>query len=374
MIRKHPLFWKEWKSAKWWSLLISAIFIIMFLSINNKLQRIKELISLYDINSINERGIYLESMSIFEENFSDGLAMAALAMVPIVIIISTLLFQSDRKEKIGAFVSSLPFTKKDQFKVKWYVGLKVITVPFAITSLLSVLMRLANWGWIQAQYAVSANGNTIMAHDTLAAVILSLLQIYLFFIAFYSFLMLVQTLVGNNIAASVIGVIVLAVPWFLIETVATTLSRMLNRPHLIRPYHHENWSLFYTLMFSARDYISVEAANESFGVGVFSYDYYWLKIGVLILIIGSSLYGGIGFYGRNENSRNGQLVMFDWAGKLLTVGVTICTALLGNTVLRLLFVSNTNFIYELITLVFSGFMGHMMIGKILSLTGGVKYD
>ena len=278
-----------------------------------------------------------------------------------------MLFQSERRESVGAFVSSLPFTKREQFKVKWAVGMVTISIPFIITAILTLLMRRTNWGWIKGYYAMSDSGHKIIAHDTLWVVILTLLQLYLFFMAFYSFLMLMQTLIGKNIVASIMGVIVLAVPWFVIETGVTTLSRMLNKP--IRLYGHEDWSMFYTLMVPARDYI--EIYPEKYGglsIGVFSGQYFWIKIIVLLLIIGLSLYAGIEFYGRNDNSRNGQLVMFDWAGQILVIGFTVCAALLGNTEFRILLIKETNFIYEIITLTISALIGYMIIRKTLNLS------
>lgn len=371
MLIKHPLFWKEWKNAKWWSALMIGIFVIMFLSINHELQYIQTLTS--DLSTGD--ALYRKSINVFEGNFSNALFGVSLVFVPIIIVITTMLFQSDRKESIGAFISSLPFAKKEQFKVKWLVGVVTITIPFVISSILTLLIRAANWGWIKEFYAISATGNQFVLHDTLAALTLGLLQVYLFFIAFYSFLMLVQTLIGNNVAASVIGVIVLAAPWFIINTGKITISYILNMPIRIYQSSFSDWSLFYKLMAVPRRYIEIRNKNEyPYHIGVFSYDYFWLKVAVLIIITGLSIYAGIQSYARNENSRNGQLTMFDWVGKLLVIGFTVCMALLGNTVLRGLFLQKTNPIYELATLIISGFAGFLIIKKIVSLSGGVGHD
>lgn len=371
MLTKHPLFWKEWKNAKWWSILMVGVFVIMFLSINHELQYIQML----ENDLLTGEVVYHKSINIFEENFSNALFGASLVFLPITVVITALLFQSDRKESIGAFISSLPFTKKEQFKVKWLVGVMTITIPFAITSILTLLIRAANWRWIKAFYGTSAIDKQFIQHDTLIAVMLGLLQVYLFFITFYSFLMLVQTLIGNNIAASMIGVIVLAVPWFVINTGRSTISYMLNMPIRLYQSSLSEWSLFYKLMAVPRRYIEIRNKNQyPYHVGVFEYDYFWLKLAVLIIITGLSIYAGIQSYARNENSRNGQLTMFDWVEKLLLIGFTVCMALLGNTVLRSLLTKNTNAIYEITTLVISGFVGFLIIKKIISLSGGAGHD
>lgn len=354
---QHPLFWKEWKSAKWWCLLIMGVFLMMFLSLNNKLQFGQQV-----IGRASASGGYYDYMVIFENQFSSHVSAVSVILIPIVIIMVTLLFQSDRKESVGAFVSGLPFTKKQQFKVKWFVGMLTITIPFAITTLLTVAIRAANWAWIQKYYAASDLGSKIIQHDTWLAVMLTLLQVYLFFMTFYSLLMLIQTLIANNIAASVIGVIALAAPWFVIETGTATLSRLFNTQIM---YRNNDWSLFYTLMNPVRKYIEIAPAEmKGFNLGVFSYDYYWLKIAILVIIAVLSLYLGIKAYAQNQNSRNGELIMFDWVGKVLLVGVTLCSALLGNNGLKALFIEQTNPVYEILTFTISGFIGFVIIQKI----------
>ena len=342
-----------------------GIFLIMFLAVNNSLQEIQRLIA--DLGN-NHSDVYLQGISIFDRHYSNELFGASLAFVPIIIVITTLLFQSDRKESIGAFVSSLPFNKKEQYKVKWFVGAITITLPFVIASLLTLLIRAANWGWINGYYVVSSTGNQIMSHDTVGAVMLNLLQVYIMLMAFYSFLMLIQTLIPNNVAASVIGIITLAVPWFVVESGITTLARMLNKP-MIKANWRNNWFSYRDIIFDTRKTMTVGTDMRFFGVSVFSYDYYWIKIMILLVLVGLSLYGGRQFYGHNENSRNGQLIMFDWTGKLLVIGVTVCTALLGNNGFRVLFIKNTNPIIEIITLTISALIGFGLIRKIVSLSG-----
>ncbi|NLI89759.1 MAG: hypothetical protein GX366_05055 [Epulopiscium sp.] len=366
MITKHPLFWKEWKNSKWWSVLITGIFLVMFLAINSKLENIQRLINDVDINS---NRLYLESITFFEGSFSNALLVATLFIIPIVVIISTLLFRNDRKGNIGEFMGALPFTKGEQFKIKWLVGFLTLTIPFLITSILTVLIRTANWKWISDFYQESR----VVEHDSLLVIMLILFQAYLFIMAFFSFLLMIQSLYANNIGASIIGVISLFAPWFIVETGLVTLSRILNRD--IRILGHERFTLFYSLMAPARDSIVVNnGRGYDIHMSIFASQYYWLKIAVLFLIIILSLYLGSKSYSKNENSKNGQLIMFEWARILLVIGFVICASLLGNTGIRVLFIRETNGIFEIITLLISGIAGYKLINKILSIPGGVKYD
>lgn len=372
-----PLFWKEWKSAKWWSLLIMGIFLLMFLAINHSLQNIQEVIK--DIPLMNKEIVahhryihyYLEE-PIFMRSFYEKFSNVALALIPIVIVMSTLLFHSDRKESVGAFVGSLPFTKQEQFRMKWSVGALVISIPFAISFILTIIMRTVNWGWIQEFYHSNSFDIDMMPYDTQLAVVSTLFQTYLFFMAFYSFLMLMQTLIANNIAASIIGSIVLIVPWFLLEIGSTTLSHLLQRDLRIYGRYSwfngsDRWIFPYNLMLIRR----VSYAPNSMSGNIVNYHYYWPEIILLLLIATASICAGIWFYGKNDNARNGCLTMFSWVETILIVGVTLCSSILGNNLLRFV-VRQSNTIYEMCTLTISGAIGYLIIRKITSVLGRSK--
>lgn len=366
MLFKHPLFWKEWKSAKWWSLLIIGIFLIMFLAISNSLQTAQELI--IETGDNFDIAYYELRHPIFSRSFYNVFEEFTIAILPIVIIITIIQFNGDRKENIGMFISSLPFTKKEQFIVKWFTGMLVITIPFLVLSILTLLIRLANWHWIYDWYKRYPVGDRLLAYDTMASIMLGVLQGYLFFIAFYTILMLMQTLIANNIAASIIGTIVMLVPWFIFEAGSSTVYNILNKN--IRVYY-SGWMNLYELKNISREYIQITTIDKYREViisgNVVSYDNYPIKIIGLIVIILLALYAGIKFYGKNENSRNGYLTMFLWVEKILVFGVVLCSGLLGNNLLRKI-IRKSSTIYELITLAFSAFIGYVIIRKIINMS------
>ena len=116
MFFKHPLFWKEWKTAKWWSAVMASMFLVMFLSMSHSLSQYHEMllerskILTSDPYLLSQDGSILEP--VFLRIFSNGFSGLVFFLVPVIVIMSILLFQSDRKESVGMFISSLPFTKE----------------------------------------------------------------------------------------------------------------------------------------------------------------------------------------------------------------------------------------------------------------------
>ena len=370
MVFKHPLFWKEWKTAKWWSGLMTAMFLIMFLSISHSLSQYQEMIlgpggnpSQY-IQRSGQGGHILEP--VFLSNFYNNFGTLMVILIPVIIIMSIMLFQSERKEGVGMFISSLPFTKKEQFKVKWLVGILAFTIPFLLAILLAVIMRQVNIGWIHQWYS-TLGFDGIVAYDRLGLVISILGQSYLFMVAFFSVLMLMQSLIANNIAASIIGAIVVAVPWFVLEAGGSTLSRIFNNDAW-RIYNIE-WTNLYYFMTPNRDgfIMTPLGKNELYINPVISKEYYVIKIIILIIISVLAVLGGLKCYEKNDTSRNGYLLMFPWTRQILVPGVALCSGLLGNNLIRQ-FIQIKSRPYEILTFIISALVGYLIMSKIIKVS------
>ncbi|HHX61277.1 MAG TPA: hypothetical protein GX707_11295 [Epulopiscium sp.] len=371
MIFRHPLFWKEWKTVKWWCGLMTAMFLIMFLSVSHSLGQYQEMLlgedgALTDyVHRIGQGGRVIEPM--FLSNFNKSFESLVFLLVPIIVIMSIMLFQSDRKEGVGMFVSSLPFTKKEQFKVKWFVGILAFTIPFLLATVLTVIMRQANISWIRQWYsALGYDG--LLTYDAVGLVMGILAQSYLFIVAFFSVLMLMQSLIGNNIAASLIGAIVVAVPWFILEAGGATLSRVFNNDSW-RLYNIK-WSNLYYFIAPDSGFILEHiqlGQNELLIHPVVSKEYYLIKIIILIAISVIAVYGGLKFYEKNDTSRNGYLLMFPWMKHILVPGVVLCSGLLGNNLIRQ-FIRIQSVPYEIITFVISALIGYLLMATIIKIS------
>lgn len=375
MIFRHPLFWKEWKTVKWWSGLMTAMFLIMFLSVSHSLGQYQEMLLeedgflSYYVPEISQGGRVIEPM--FLREFNNDFGALVFLLVPVIVMMSIMLFQSDRKEGVGMFVSSLPFTKKEQFKVKWFVGILAFTIPFLFATVLIVIMRQANISWIRLWYsALGYDG--LLAYDTVGLVMGVLAQSYLFIVAFFSVLMLMQSLIGNNIAASLIGAITVAVPWFILEAGGATLSRVFSNDSW-RLYNIK-WSNLYYFIAPDRG-LAIEhiqlGQNELLIHPIVSMEYYLIKIIILITISVIAVYCGLKFYEKNDTSRNGYLLIFPWMKHILVFGVALCSGLLGNNLVRQ-FIRIQSVPYEIITFSISALIGYLLMVTIIKISE--KYD
>ena len=371
MFLKHPLFWKEWKIAKWWSGIMASMFLVMFLAISNSLSQRQEIalgrdgVMMTYSYGAGQGGPVIEP--IFLRIFSRSFTTATMFLLPVLIIMSIIFFQSDRKENVGMFISSLPFTKREQFKVKWFTGVLAFTIPFLLATLLVVLMRQVNIGWITQWYSEVGYGD-MLAYDGVWMVLSILAQSYLFVVAFFSVLMLMQSLIAHNIAGSIIGSIIVAAPWFILEAGGATLSRIFNNCRL-RLYGIEWGNLYFYAEPSRNINIEViKVGQDEFYINpLISMDHYTIKIAILILIGVVASYIATKAYEKNDNSRNGYLLMFPWVGKILVPGVILCSGLLGNNVINTFFRIESVFI-EIITLVLGAFIGYLVITKMIGLT------
>ena len=229
---------------------MGSMFLMMFLAVSNSLSRTYaeyfgqgDVVSTY-VYRLNHDGRVFEP--IFLRIFDNSFSVLSVFLLPVIIIMSMMLFQSDRKENIGMFMSSLPFTKKEQFSVKWVVGILAITIPFILALGAAMLIRQSNIDWITRWYRENEMSG-ILAYETVSILFSIMAQTYLFIVAFFSVLMLMQSLIANNIAASIIGSITLAAPWFILDAGRGTISRIFDN-YSLRMYHINGMN-FYALMF-----------------------------------------------------------------------------------------------------------------------------
>ena len=368
MIFKHPLFWKEWKIAKWWSSLMIALFMITFLSLSHSLTRYQERILGPDrnpdsyIRTAGQGGPVLDP--VFLSHFNSGFRTLILMLIPIIIVMSMMLFQNDRREGVGMFISSLPFTKKEQFKVKWFVGVLAFTIPFLIGTALTISMHQVNIGWIQKWYS-SFGYEGLAAYDRVGLVIGILVQSYLFIVAFFSVLMLMQSLIGNTIAASIMGAIIVAVPWFILEAGGSTLSRILDTSRW-RITNNRAANLYYFITPPRDHFTMIEFGQSQLHINpVISTENYMMTLIVLIIMSLIASFAAIMFYEKNETSRNGYLLIFPWMRPILVLGVALCSGLLGNNLIRQ-FIRINSASYELMTFAISALLAYVLMSKVIT--------
>lgn len=143
---------------------------------------------------------------------SELLRTGTVAGIFALVFMSAVQFSDTHKKKSGEYLASLPFTHGQCFVVKAILGYGAITV--------SCLVLAAGIIWVREQFMdtfIKCNITRpefalICGNETLLHTVRSLVLFWLVLMAMYSIYMAVQSLVGQGIVASLIGVGATAAP------------------------------------------------------------------------------------------------------------------------------------------------------------------
>lgn len=355
---KHPLIKKEWKSVRWVMLLFVAVFAFYAVVLNNN--------------------IYYEKTSHLMRNYRNtvfmgivyGMGAALLSMVLIgVLILVILLFAHERNIYVGKFISSLPFTRKKQFTIKYSIGVIAYTLPFLLFGIVALSIRINNDSWISRVYKYLPYGDILARQDSIIAFLQWLGIVWLIITATYSFLMMIQTLMGQNIVAGIVGGIIVFVPWFLMFAIPANLELLkvyrMNHMSFIR------WSFEFFILAKPQwhqEQIEVtQGLNGTWWYSINSYHYLSLCIIVLMAVIILSTMLGYRFFQQNDVEKNGNIVMYPWVGKILVFGVTACSLLLL-PIIVVAFSQIESSALTAVTMAIGGVLGYIMSTKSIELT------
>ena len=359
----HPLVKKEWKLLKWIMLLFGCIFAFFAMVLSNNMANEKT----YHLLRQYVEGIFIKQL------YGINIAMVPILMITLMIVVAVL-FAHDRNIYIGKFINSLPYTRKESFKIKYVMGIITFTVPLIVFGVALYSIRSSHLDWINRVYQYSYQGEALKAQDGAGILLLSLVFIWLIMAGTYSFLMMVQTLIGQNIVASVVGGIVMLVPLFLGYAIPANLF-LLSLTGRYFPESVAKWAQLFLLglpdmrligsvyLLDTDNFIN----NHSRNYWVYNYQDFPLYIGILIsgIVVSTSL--AYYFMQHNDVEKNGEIAFYSWVEKLLVVGVTVCSILL----LPILLVTFTRIespVVTAITMIIGGVLGYIISTKSIELS------
>lgn len=232
-----------------------------------------------------------------------------LIFISFVLIISLVinLFNHDRKENTGELLASMPFTKKQTIGTKWFAGMLTIATPFLLAFAILSLLYWANIDWIDSPY------RNIPAWATMNL---------LLGLTIYNFLFFVQTLMGHNTFAGVIGGICTVIPWFILMAVPWTIRAFfITNHHILQAM--ENLAPK-TLIWGVLNYGRIYSSE--FG-NYYHYPNFILRASLLLLGIAVLYWISERAFMANRVEKNGQLLMFDFLEPVLVWGFAICLGL-----------------------------------------------
>ncbi|WP_162523061.1 ABC transporter permease subunit [Clostridium estertheticum] len=341
------LFYKEWINVRWVTLL--TIIVLSFFKVYGV------------ISALNQEKMYETRQGWVLPNrwFNNGLyrggdhySIYFFIMVIVVIILAITLFISEKTSENQGFIASMPFTRKEIIINKWLVGVISLLISFAVTYIFLSLFYFKNISSI----------NTILNpySDIVKWFFMDTFQ----YICIFTFMMLMQSVMGNSIVSSMVGGIILVVPYFITMMIQSLTERVYGftqyRYLIFNKICH--WLNIYGYNYANNNYLSSTAIN---GMCNISYTNYKSKLLVLFLLTCLFLFLANLAYKKRNIEYNLRLIAFKNLEPVFTGGVAICSGLLvggifGNDRLR-------EFgIYFIIFTIIGYFISKLLLLKVLS--------
>jgi ABC-type transport system involved in multi-copper enzyme maturation permease subunit len=303
-IINKALFYKEWIYVKWITLLTIATLL------STQLYGV--------ISSLNISGSdYWFNYGIYEANAH------LLIMVFVVLTLATTLFLGEKTSETEGFIASMPFTRKEIIWSKWIVGVISLLISFAVTYVVLSLV-----------YFLTVKGldTTLNPYsDIIKWFFMDMFQ----YICIFTFIMLIQTVMGNSIVSTIVGGIILMVPLFISTVAQIWFDRYYGFTEYISVVfdHLNRWLniYFYNLPQRNKVYEGIYEGSSTYSSTFSYYSNYKSKLLVLILLTCLFLYLAYVAYSKRNIEYNLRLIVFKNLEPVFIVGVAICLGLLAAT-------------------------------------------
>ncbi|APC39398.1 hypothetical protein A7L45_04640 [Clostridium estertheticum subsp. estertheticum] len=309
-IINKALFYKEWVYVKWITLL--TILIVLFSKAN------EVIVALHDKGMIHRQGgenYYWFNNVVYAEN------IGVFIMVLVVLILAAILFSGEKTSETQGFMASMPFKRKEIIFNKWLVGVVSLLISFAVTYIFLSLFYLLN---------IKGLDTTINPYsDIIKWFFMNTFQ----YICIFTFMMLIQAVMGNSIVSSIVGGIIVMVPLF-ITLIAQYLSVRDYR------YTHYQYMIFYKIsnwlnicFYNLSQQCLVKTSINNVYSNVFSYySNYKLKLLVFFMLTCLFLYFAYVAYKMRNIEYNLRLIVFKNLEYVFIWGVAICSGLLAGAI------------------------------------------
>ncbi|MBX4264635.1 ABC transporter permease subunit [Clostridium estertheticum] len=314
-IINKALFYKEWINVRWVTLLtiITLLFYKVYgvISLLNRNKMYME----YNIGSRTDRwfnnGLY-------------GMNSYYFVMVLVVIILTIILFKGEKTSETQGFIASMPFTRKEIIINKWLVGVVSLLISFVITYIFLSLFYFAN---------INGLGKTLNPYsDIVKWFFMDTFQ----YICIFTFIMLVQAVMGNSIVSGMVGGIILGVPIFISMVVKELGMRYYQYSRSISTILEKisGWTNIYNYNVAKQKSFhpnSAENVNQDYYQN-FYYSNYNLKLLVLFLLTCLFLFLAYVAYRKRNIEYNLRLIVFKNLEPVFVCGIAICSGLLAGVI------------------------------------------
>ncbi len=268
------------------------------------------------LNNAKETGSTDKLISVWYHWFEKTLLGDYETVVPFVLLgivfLVVALFGHDRQDSTGDLFGSLPFSKRQIITTKWLTGALIIIVPFLVVFIALSLFYGTNSHWIITPYS--------------SIPLWTLLNLAMALTVF-SFLFMVQTLMGNNTFGGIVGAICIVTPWYILMSGAQTLGKFLNgyqSPVVQAMEKLASRTIIWQVLEPGITSGSLMATPVRY---YYYYPDFALRLGILLAMIGLFFWVSLKAYQANPLEKNGELLMFSFLEPVLIWGFAICLGL-----------------------------------------------
>ncbi|NNU78790.1 ABC transporter permease subunit [Clostridium estertheticum] len=313
-IINKALFYKEWINVRWVTIL--TIITLLFYKVYGVISQL----------NFNKKFMEEQGKVWTDRWFNNGLHARDhtyfIIMIFVVIILATILFIGEKTSETEGFIASMPFTRKEIIFNKWLVGVVSLLISFVVTFMILSIFYFANGSGLDA---------TLNPYwDIVRWFFMDEFQ----YICIFTFVILIQAVMGNSIVSSIVGGIALLVPWFITMIVQD----------LVRGYYGFNeylsivfdkvggWLNIYSYNTTSFNWVNIKTNSGKDTYRSYYYLNYKLKLLVLFVLTCLFLYLAYVAYKRINLEYNLRLVVFKNLKPVFIYGVSICSGLFGGSV------------------------------------------
>jgi len=338
-IINKALFYKEWMNVRW----ITLFTIVMLLYFK-----------VYSVKAVINQKLYVRASSWFNNVlYTNGYYQ--IIIVFIVIILALVLFIGEKTSETQGLIASMPFRRKEIILNKWIVGVVSLTISFTTAYVFLSLLYVANINSI----------NTLLNpySDIVKWFFMNTVQ----YICIFSFMMLIQSIMGNLIVSGIVGGILLLVPVYLLA-IGQELVMRITKNSFIGIDKVVGWLNIYSYNSIQQNWFYTKTKN---GDDIYSTSYYTdygLKLFILLILTCLFLYLAYVAYKNRKLEYNLRLIVLKKLEPIFIFGVSVCLGLLAGAICGFGYSNKSLSAFWLTTVIFTivGYFVSKLLLRVLS--------
>ena len=350
----------EWRTMKWMLIyftLVSIGYIVMF-----NLGIRQDYMWMLRVGTSTDKSIIMDTLRTVNENISIPFGIGIVLMI-------VMQFKDNKSLEVGRFLKSLPISSREYYLTKIISGILSYTLPFIILVIGVLAIRTNNMEWINDGNNISVVSDIFIKSDSTTNVLTLLLLCYSIITATYTFLFMIQYLVMNIVGGIVIGILSWLSPMFIMVSVEYVygeyIFKGLRTSDKILEYI-QPWIYHIRAKYSQIVPLITDLGEYRGTAHVFIYEGILIKVAICTIITLTSVILAYFLTKKSRIEDSDTMITFKGAKKIFIIGVTVCSAFLGGTLLKKFFNNFTdiNFITQHILMIITGSIGFIISRKI----------